>query len=120
MSKRVPLITVADLAALEQRVHELERTVAQLLPTTPLAIEHVQLLEAIATTTYGRPFTSKAVFKFMSLTGHDDLRRALDAAGIETPKSLGWMLRRAWRRGAVQRHRKPGGGTLWQVVRRIS
>ena len=115
MTKRQPLITMAEYVALEQRVQQLEGLVAQLLPTTPLAPEHVQLLKAIATATEGRPFSARAVFQFMNLTGHDDLRRALTAASIETPTSLGWMLRKAWRRGMVQRHRKAGSGTLWQA-----
>ena len=119
----------ADVAALAARVRVLEETVAQLVATTPLSGRsavneldrtplpptHRHLLHVIAAATEGRPFTSQSVFRFLELTGHDDLRRALDACGLHSSRSLGWALRQAWRHGVVARHRKAEVGLLWQV-----
>jgi hypothetical protein len=108
---------VSELVALRARVERLEAFASMasaVLNRSTEGGESTTWLVALHRAMSGKPFTAQRATRTSAV-----LRDALEAAGIFTPRELGWRLRRAERQPlgdyTVQRVGKAGAGVLWRV-----
>jgi hypothetical protein len=106
----------SELVALRARVERLEAFAAMasaVLNRSTEGGESTAWLAALRAMSE-KPFTAHRAMRMSAV-----LRDALEAAGIFTPRELGWRLRRAERQPigdfTVQRVGKAGAGVLWRV-----